>query len=101
MSPGRHWVLRRAARRCACASLRRPGRDRMIVVVLLACLVAIAGVYLVALARAWRSRRGRPPSAEAVALGGVTNFFDTLGIGSFAPSTAWIKLRGLTADGAI
>jgi uncharacterized membrane protein YfcA len=73
----------------------------MIVVILLACLIAIAGVYGVALVQAWRARDGRLPRTEAVGLGAVTNFFDTLGIGSFAPTTAWIKLRGLTGDAAI
>lgn len=38
------------------------------------------------------------PRAEAVALGAVTNFFDTLGVGSFAPSMAWFKFRRLVAD---
>jgi len=31
-------------------------------------------------------------------LGAVTNFFDTLGIGSFAPTMAWLKLRNLVPD---
>ena len=39
--------------------------------------------------------RGARPNAEAVVLGGITNFFDTLGIGSFAPTTAWFKFRRL------
>jgi uncharacterized membrane protein YfcA len=38
------------------------------------------------------------PSALHLALGFVTNFFDTLGIGSFAPTTAAFKARGLVAD---
>src|SRR4051812_45472240 len=38
------------------------------------------------------------PTAEAVVLGAVTNFFDTLGIGSFAPTTAWLKFRKLVPD---
>src|SRR4029450_6817697 len=38
-------------------------------------------------------RRQVAVSAEAIALGAVTNFFDTLGLGSFAPTTAWFKLR--------
>lgn len=38
------------------------------------------------------------PRAEAVFLGAVTNFFDTLGIGSFAPTMAWFKFRRLVAD---
>ena len=31
-------------------------------------------------------------------LGAVTNFFDTLGIGSFAPTMAWFKFRRLVPD---
>jgi uncharacterized membrane protein YfcA len=38
------------------------------------------------------------PSLETVALGAVVNFFDTLGIGSFAPTTAWLKFRKLVPD---
>ena len=38
------------------------------------------------------------PSVEGMALGAITNFFDTLGIGSFAPTMAWFKFRSLVAD---
>jgi uncharacterized membrane protein YfcA len=38
------------------------------------------------------------PRAEAYVLGAVTNFFDTLGIGSFAPTMAWLKFRRLVPD---
>lgn len=38
------------------------------------------------------------PRAEALALGAVTNFLDTLGIGSFAPSIAWMRLRRMVPD---
>lgn len=41
------------------------------------------------------------PNGEAIALGAVTNFFDTLGIGSFAPTTAWLKFRKLVPDSFI
>ncbi len=41
--------------------------------------------------RAW-------PRAEGALLGAVTNFFDTLGIGSFAPTMAWFKFRRLVPD---
>lgn len=37
-------------------------------------------------------------NAEGVLLGGITNFFDTLGIGSFAPSIAWMRLRKIVPD---
>jgi uncharacterized membrane protein YfcA len=40
----------------------------------------------------------RQPSGEAILLGAVTNFFDTLGIGSFAPSIAWMRFRRLVPD---
>lgn len=36
--------------------------------------------------------------AEDVLVGFVANFFDTLGIGSFASTTAWIKFRNLVPD---
>lgn len=38
------------------------------------------------------------PSLFQVALGFVTNFFDALGIGSFAPTTSVFKLRGMVPD---
>ena len=67
---------------------------------LAALLVALAIatiVYGVALLRAAIARRSTP-SPEALALGFVTNFFDTLGIGSFAPTMAWFRFRRLVAD---
>jgi hypothetical protein len=42
--------------------------------------------------------RGAMPNLEGVLLGAITNFFDTLGIGSFAPTTAWFKFRKLVPD---
>ena len=38
------------------------------------------------------------PSPFELLVGFVTNFFDTLGIGSFAPTTAILKFKGLVAD---
>jgi len=38
------------------------------------------------------------PSIEVIVLGAVVNFFDTLGIGSFAPTAAWFKFRRLVPD---
>ena len=38
------------------------------------------------------------PSLEDCAVGFVTDFFDTLGIGNFAPTTAYYKLRQRVAD---
>jgi uncharacterized membrane protein YfcA len=44
-----------------------------------------------------RAAPGRPSPLEAF-VGFVTNFFDTLGIGSYAPTTSLFKLKGLVAD---
>jgi uncharacterized membrane protein YfcA len=61
-------------------------------------LAVLALAYL-AILLAIASRRSQlRPSAETIVLGAVTNFFDTLGIGSFAPTTAWLKLRRLIPD---
>jgi uncharacterized membrane protein YfcA len=54
-------------------------------------------VYLAALARMAIAKRALP-GLEALALGAVVNFFDTLGIGSFATTTAWFKFRRMVPD---
>ncbi|MGA8276651.1 MAG: hypothetical protein WB784_00415, partial [Rhodanobacteraceae bacterium] len=73
----------------------------MIVLILLALLTALATIFLVSLIAIAYRRGVLRPNGEAVALGALTNFFDTLGIGSFAPTTAWMKLRGLVPDSFI
>lgn len=70
----------------------------MIVTVLLAGLVLFGLAFLAVLVRTAIARHELRPNLESVALGAVANFFDTLGIGSFAPSTAWLKFRKLTPD---
>ena len=40
----------------------------------------------------------RLPSPLLATIGFVTNFFDTLGIGSFAPTTSWYKIQDLVPD---
>ena len=54
-------------------------------------------LFTVVLFRAAVAKRTRP-TAEGLLLGAVTNFFDTLGIGSFAPTMAWFKFRKLVPD---
>ena len=49
----------------------------------------------------WAARRHRlseRPGLADIAIGVVTDFLDTLGIGSFAPTTALFKFRGAPAD---
>jgi uncharacterized membrane protein YfcA len=71
---------------------------------LLGLLVALAAWF----SRRWwtieRVRRQRDPSravwpgVEDCVVGFVTNFFDALGIGNFAPTTAYYKVRRRVAD---
>jgi uncharacterized membrane protein YfcA len=67
---------------------------------LLLALVAVAGVYLVVwMASALRSRgRIERPTWRDSVVGFVTNFFDTLGIGSFAPTTSAFRMWRLVPD---
>ena len=68
--------------------------------VLLATLIlvtlAYAAVWIVTVRR---QRKGdAAPGANGAAIGFLTNFFDTLGIGSFATTTSIYRLRNLVRD---
>src|SRR5436305_6259317 len=54
-------------------------------------------LFTFVLARAAIAERATP-RPEAIVLGAVVSFFDTLGIGSFAPTAAWLKFRSLVPD---
>jgi uncharacterized membrane protein YfcA len=59
----------------------------------IALAIALSG-YLVVLVRGLRAAHERlAPTPLLLGIGFVTNFFDTLGIGSFATTTAMFKLR--------
>jgi uncharacterized membrane protein YfcA len=62
--------------------------------------LGVAGsAFVLGALRAARKRPRLPrPSAEENTIGFVVAFFDTLGIGSFAPATAIFKLRRLVPD---
>lgn len=66
-------------------------------IALLVPLFLTAVAYAATLFRVALARRA-VPKPEAMALGALTNFFDTLGIGSFAPTMAWFKFRRLVPD---
>ena len=68
----------------------------MLIALLIPLALAIT-LYAVVLTRAVIARHV-VPKWEAVILGAVTNFFDTLGIGSFAPTMAWLKFRKMVPD---
>jgi uncharacterized membrane protein YfcA len=79
---------------------------------LLAALGALTVVYVAGWARAFQAARAstkrdspatdtRPPDLFQIALGAVTNFFDALGIGSFATTTAVLRLKNMCPDRVI
>lgn len=61
-------------------------------------LAILAIVIIVALVRARPRHNGGLPTPLQTAIGFVTNFFDTLGIGSFAPTTSMFKLWKVVPD---
>lgn len=73
----------------------------MTIVVLLAALAALGIVFTLILLATAKRRGELRPNAESIGVGAVTNFFDTLGIGSFATTTAWVKFRKLVPDSFI
>jgi uncharacterized membrane protein YfcA len=69
--------------------------------VLFALLLAITTVFVAAWVRNVRRQPppgGMRPTALELLVGFVTNFFDTLGIGSFAPTTSIFKLKRMVPD---
>lgn len=63
-------------------------------------VIALAGVafFIGGIRAARRTRDLRRPTAIELLIGFVVAFFDTLGIGSFAPTTAIFKLRRIVPD---
>lgn len=68
----------------------------MLIALMVPLILAIL-LFTFVLARAAIEKHAKP-NLEAVALGAVVSFFDTLGIGSFAPTTAWMKFRRMVPD---
>lgn len=61
-------------------------------------LAILAVVTIAALVRAMPRHRSGWPTPLQTGIGFVTNFFDTLGIGSFAPTTSMFKLWRIVPD---
>ena len=74
--------------------------------ILLAALAVVTLAFIVTWARHLRAAVGArghddapaPPTIFQTVIGFVTNFFDTLGIGSYAQTTAVYKLRNIVPD---
>lgn len=70
----------------------------MVVVALLVPLVLVALAFSILLARACLAAGTLRPRIEALVMSAVANFFDTLGISSFATTLAWMRMRRLVPD---
>ena len=68
----------------------------MLIALLVPLILAIL-FFTFFLARAALAARAKP-TIESLLLGAVVSFFDTLGIGCFAPTTAWFKFRKMVPD---
>jgi len=68
----------------------------MLIALLVPLILAIL-LFTVILLRSAIARRAAP-NPEAALVGAIVSFFDTLGIGSFAPTAAWLKFRRLVPD---
>jgi len=66
-------------------------------IALLVPIVLATFIFTLVLIKAAVTKRAIP-TFETIGLGAVVSFFDTLGIGCFAPSTAWLKFRHLVPD---
>jgi len=69
-----------------------------IVTALLGALGVIAAVFSAVMVWIANKRKELTPKVEAILVGAITNFLDTLGIGSFATTTAWLRFRKLIPD---
>jgi uncharacterized membrane protein YfcA len=72
-----------------------PGAKTLLFLALGAVTLVFVAAWVISARRA--SERAQP-GPFALAIGFMTNFFDTLGIGSFAPTTSIWKLKGIVRD---
>ena len=71
---------------------------KLILLIALGLIVAVYVVYWAAAVRRASATGAVAPGFFDLAIGFVTNFFDTLGIGSFAPTTSIYKFRRSVPD---
>ena len=76
-------------------------RSLLLGAIALGALTYMARWWWLERARSADSARPRRPRISDLIVGFVTNFFDTLGIGCFAPTTAYYKLRSRMPDDEI
>jgi uncharacterized membrane protein YfcA len=70
-----------------------------VLLIILVALLAVVGIaFTMFLVRAAMAAGQVKLRVEPTVVGTVANFFDTLGIGSFAPTLAWMRFRRMVPD---
>jgi uncharacterized membrane protein YfcA len=85
----------------AILSLIHPSKNTTMIAALLSALVLVSALFTFFFAKDFLGNRVNTPGSRWQSLLGIgfgTNFFDTLGIGSFAPTTAIFKFFRLVED---
>ena len=70
----------------------------MLLIIILATIAIVGVAFITFLVRAAIAADQLKLRPEPSLLSAVTNFFDTLGIGSFAPTMAWMRFRRMVPD---
>jgi uncharacterized membrane protein YfcA len=70
----------------------------MLLIIIVSLLAAVGIAFTTFLARAALAAGQLKLRLEPTLVGTVANFFDTLGIGSFAPTLAWMRFRRMVPD---
>jgi uncharacterized membrane protein YfcA len=71
----------------------------MSAITILYIAMGVVGIaFVVAVVRSFPRHEVKPPKWIEVGIGAVTNFFDTLGVGSFAPTVSLFKFFKLVPD---
>lgn len=70
----------------------------MLLIIIVLTIVAVGVAFVSFLVRAAVRANQLKLRWEPSLLSAITNFFDTLGIGSFAPTMAWMRFRRLVPD---
>jgi uncharacterized membrane protein YfcA len=70
----------------------------MLLIIIVSLLAAVGIAFTLFLVRAATMAGQLKLRVEPTIVGTVANFFDTLGIGSFAPTLAWMRFRRMVPD---
>jgi len=70
----------------------------MLLIIIVSLLAAVGIAFVTFLIRAAIAAGQLKLRVEPTLVGTVANFFDTLGIGSFAPTLAWMRFRRMVPD---